>query len=329
MTKSSISKTIEEKSYQSSFNNLKKLINEAQKIEISTSFFQFLDQVSADSDSPTHRKEVIKNEYPNLTAFQNSFSNELLDFNNLLKEQYNGSKPKESKQVGVELDKALDRISNSYDSEKVKVKIRGCFTDENRYKQADHLGVKMLEARPYVWQEFTPDLLDKDYLFDDYIGFLYSMLNAIGSIVEDFKTGYKKSLKIKTTQIDLSKKPSYILQDEITERWNDFEQICKYYSEERTFKSGVDDTAINHIKSKNEFHWEGIDSSSIPPLAQFVNALKKDGFFAYPLRKRGDICNSFLAFFHLPSGREKAKYLSKEMSNTKNRYIGFFTTKVS
>ncbi len=321
----------DEKDYKYWFNELKSQIRRFQNVEYYTSAFQFFDQCSPYSLTATHKEEIKKQEYPNLWDFDIDFQKLLGQFNYELEKLHGRSKSADTKIVAKHLFKSLEDFSATLEYKKVKEKILSEFTDENRYKNVEHFGIQMKEPRPFVWQDFTTDLLDKDYLFDEYIDWMYSMFKSIDHLVETFEKGYPKETSKQKGKSNPTRDNFLKLGIIKSDKWEEFYNLCNTLSQTRTFKIGregkkesIDAVVIKHCVREDKFEWKGIGTGVIPSLAQFIKSLEENEFFSFPQRMRLTVCSNYLSFFGLKTDKEQVKYLSKEIDNMLNNYVDAF-----
>jgi hypothetical protein len=111
---------VDEEGYLSSFKALISMIEEFQKLPLTSTVFEFLENISPYDYPPTRRQDIIKLEYPNLLNFSKNYNATLKQLRTQLNEKFKATKPKESKIISVDLEKALERLSNKLTDEKVK-----------------------------------------------------------------------------------------------------------------------------------------------------------------------------------------------------------------
>jgi hypothetical protein len=317
---------VDEEGYLSSFKALISMIEEFQKLPLTSTVFEFLENISPYDYPPTRRQDIINLEYPNLLNFSKNYNATLKQLRTQLNEKFKATKPKESKIISVDLEKALERLSNKLTEEKVKTKIVAEFSGENRFIEVEHYGIKMPELKPNIWEDFKPELLNNSYLFEDYFGWLYGMFILIGDVVDEFTTGYKGISKIEQLKTDFSRKPVINLEKVIAgSKWDDFIGWCKHYSKNQELKDGSSEKIITYTSESELFRWNGIGKGKMPSLGVFIKELHDKNYFTYANHKKEFIFIAFLNFFFEGSHTtQQAKDLAKYAANKPNRYKGYF-----
>lgn len=312
--------------YQDSIKKISTFITDFQKVKLVTSVFEFFDEISPYSYGWSHKKEILRTKFPNVSNFLDDYNKCLTILNEQLLESYNCNKRSDSKKLGIKLDEIIEHLDNQLEPEKVKEKIRKDYIPKNLFEEKQMFGIPV--PKSYIWSDFKIEMLETEYLFDDYFGMLYNLLEAFRYVVEQFKTGYKNGKVAKGSDLLTKRAPNSSL-DEIIfpEKWGDFIERCNYYSKEREFDDGLIAAKVITKRGDYNFHWIGIGNSVIPTLGEFVNLLASNEFFVFDQRML--ICRSFLKFFHLPSEIENAKFLSKQASKQKSKFKGFFTLRNS
>lgn len=308
--------------FQITTKEISKFISDFQKVKLVTSVFEFLDKISPYDYSWSYKEEMLRIEFPNVWEFLNDYNKCLKQFDKQLREFYNCNKRAESKKLAEKLDEIIGHLDNQLEPDKVKTKISKDYIPKNLFEKEMLYG-QISVTKPYIWSEFKIEMLEMDYLFEDYFGLLYNQLEIFRYYVEQFKTGYK-NYKAGKVLPHYPKLPANASLHEIIfpEKWNDFIQQCIYYSKERKFDGVLFSAKVITRRDPNLFIWVGFSNSAIPPLGQFVKLLADNDFFDF--NERMVICRSFLKFFNLPSEIENAKYLSKKASSSKSKYKDYF-----
>jgi hypothetical protein len=309
--------------YQKKIKKLSQFISEFQRIKLVTSVFEFLDHTSSDDWGPTRKKQILETNFNNVWRFLNEYNNCIILLDEELKKDYFRSKRSESKKLADKLDKLIDGIDNQLEPAEVKERIRADYTEENLKEDVPFGGMTIKATKPYIWSEFKIEMLDTEYLFEDYFAMLYSLLETIRYVVEQFKAGYKNEKPVRITEVLIKRKHNSQLNEVIfPEKWGDFIQRCVFYSKERLFDADTLPAKVITRRGNDNFYWVGIGKSAIPPLGQFIKLLAENDFFVFD--ERMIICRSFLKFFHLPAEIENAKFLSKQVSKQKSDFADFF-----
>lgn len=313
--------------YLSSFKELLSLIQEFQKLPLASTVFQFLEQISPYNYTSTDKKEIIKYEYPFLWDYSERYNGALTKLTEKLKKKYTTTKPKESKIILADLERALDKLSNTLTEEKVKSKIVAEYSDENWFTITEHFGIKMREPKPGVWKDFKPELLDQSYLFEDYFGWLYGIFGLVGDVVDEFAAGYKGLSKFENSKADFTMKPVFDLKKVIEpSKWNNFINWCKHYSNKQELKDGSFEKIITNVDETELFRWNGIGKGKMPSLGVFIKELHDKNYFTFANHQKNFIFISFLNFFFEGSHTtQQAKDLAKYAANKPNPYKGYFT----
>ncbi len=307
--------------YQTTTKKISKFITDFQKVKLVTSVFEFLDKISPYDYGWSHKEEILRIEFPNVWNFLNDYNKSLTELNEKLRESYDGNKRAESKKLAEKLDEFIGRLDNQLEPDKVKEKIKKDFVPKNLFEEEKQFDIPA--TKPYIWSEFKIEMLETEYLFDDYFGMLYNLLEAFRYVVEQFRTGYKIDKAVKVSDLLTKRAPNASLHEIIfSEKWDEFIERCIYYSKERLFDDGIVSAKVITKRGHNNFHWVGIGKSIIPALGQFVKLFAANDFFVFD--ERMVICRSFLKFFHLPSEIEHAKFLSKQVSKSKSNFKDFF-----
>jgi len=308
--------------YQQSLDKLKGFIDEFQEVKMVTSTFEFLDEVSQYEDlTPTRRKEILQVKTPHVWKFLNRYEEQLQILINQLKEYYALTKGKEVKKVEDYLDRFIIHCDNELEPDKVKNRIKANYTDENLYDYVPFGSINIPAFKPGVWSEFKIGILDDEYLFEDYFGILYGLLDIISKVVALFKTGFKESTaknevkpdlqlsqNTEESSISLVEKYSTRLQDYISEeKWPAFISLCDKYCKIQIRKDIGEFIAIKKLGA-DSYRWQGFNGKPVESLALFITSLILHNY----LNRQGvnyRFAKAFLKYFGLED-EYKPKWLS-------------------
>ena len=300
--------------YLSNFNMLLRMLDSFQSKQHASEIFGFLNMTASYDESG--REEVLRIEYPHLADFH--IKMKILD--KALETKYYRVSKIEARQIAKELISKMERVHGCLEKESVKKRLHSEFCDWNPYRIIDHKGIQMREVIPGAWPGFKISMVDRGNLAIEYHEWLQSRYDLLIGVLEKFEAGeYSKPLPKKGTNKNNNLRQGIIFED----RWADFIRLCDSLSDRKIVIKEREIQFVTYDSVNDAYRWE---RRNIPALGQFITKLLIERYFEFPAERGGkyDVCRNYLSYFGYPTDDKYVKYLSKEINNTSNHYIGIF-----